>query len=130
MRLLIDTHLAIWSVEDDKRLSQAARLEMQAAEAVFVSTATIWEIAIKFALRRGRRQDMLFSAYEAIEKFEESGFELLTLEPLHVAAVGSLPLLHGDPFDRAIVAHAMVEKLALLTRDKHLAAYGDFVMVV
>lgn len=100
------------------------------AEAVFVSIATIWEIAIKFSLRRARRKDMPFSGYDAIRKFEESGFELLPIEPLQAAAVGALAFFHGDPFDRLLVAQAALEGVTLLTHDKALGGYGDFVVVV
>ncbi len=130
MRLLVDTHVAIWAVDDDKRLTSASRLLMQSADSVAVSAASIWEIAIKFALRRGRRGDMTFSAYDAMAKFDESGFDLLAIEPLHSAAVGALPRLHGDPFDRLLVAQAAVEGMTFLTRDKLLVAYGDHVVVL
>jgi len=73
---------------------------------------------------------MPFSGYHAIERFEEAGFDLLPIEPLHAAAVGALPHLHGDPFDRLLVCHALVENLTFVTHDGDLAAYGDFVLVV
>ena len=130
MRLLIDTHIAVWSVDDDPQLSAKAREVMQLASEVFYSTASIWEIAIKFALRRNRRADMTFSGYDAIKKFEATGFEQLWIDPLHAAAVSSLPLIHADPFDRLLIVRARVEGMSFLTHDKQLAAYGDFVIVV
>jgi PIN domain nuclease of toxin-antitoxin system len=121
----------VWSVDDNPLLGQKARDFMQSASGgAFVSIVTIWEIAIKFALRRERRSDLKFSGYEAIEKFEASGFDSLQIEALHAAAVGSLPHFHADPFDRLLVAQALVEGMTLLTHDSKLAAYGDFVVVV
>lgn len=130
MSLLIDTHIAVWAVEDDARLTGAARALLLSGQPIFVSTATIWEIAIKFALRRGRREEMPFSGYDAVVQFEAASFEILPLEPLHVAAVGGLPHLHADPFDRLLVCHALVERVPFVTHDMALAAYGDHVLVV
>lgn len=130
MRLLIDTHIAIWVVDDDARLTGQARQIITQAEGVFVSTASIWELSIKFSNRRNRREQMPFSGYDAIIRFEESGFELLALEPLHVAAVGSLPWHHRDPFDRLLIAHALVEGMTLMTHDRVLGQYSDRVLVV
>ncbi len=131
MRLLIDTHIAIWSVDDNPQLTSYARNIMQSASGgVFVSTVSIWEISIKFALRRKRRFDMIFSGYDAIEKFDSTGFEQLIIDPLHAAAVGSLPHIHPDPFDRLLVAQALVEGMTFMTHDATLAAYGDFVIIV
>lgn len=130
MRLLIDTHIAIWIVNDDDRLSSEARRTIIEADVIFVSTASVWELSIKFSNRRDRRSDMPFSGYHAILRFEESGFELLPLEPLHVAAVGSLPWHHRDPFDRLLIAHALVEGMTFMTHDTLLKDYGDHVLLV
>lgn len=130
MSLLIDTHIAVWAVEGDQRLSGEAADLLTSGVAVYVSAASIWEISIKFALRRARRDEMPFSGYQAMERFEEAGFELLPLEPLHVAAVGSLPHNHADPFDRMLICHALVESLTFVTHDTVLAGYGDFVRIV
>lgn len=130
MSLLIDTHIAVWAVEGDERLSKDAANLLTSGVPVFVSAASIWEISVKFALRRARRDEMPFSGYQAMERFEEAGFELLSLEPLHVAAVGSLPHVHADPFDRMLICHALVESLSFVTHDKVLAGYGDFVRLV
>jgi PIN domain nuclease of toxin-antitoxin system len=128
---LIDTHIAIWSVDDNPRLTAQARDVIESASGgVFVSTASIWEISIKFALRRKRRFDMMFSGYDAIERFDNSGFEQLLIDPLHAAAVSSLPHIHPDPFDRLLVAQAMVERMIFMTHDAKLADYGDFVLIV
>lgn len=131
MKLLLDTHIFIWTVDGDTRLSAKARdiFEDQAATA-YVSVVTIWEIASKAALAGGRRSGISFNGYRAIDLVEQSGFALLGIEPHHAAAVGSLPHYHADPFDRLLVTQAMSEGLTLLTHDERLALYGDFVTLV
>jgi PIN domain nuclease of toxin-antitoxin system len=128
MRLLLDTHVALWAITDDPRLSSAAGdLIADPANTIVVSAASIWEIAIKRAIARG---DMPVSASEAIEWFANSGYLLLDISPLHAAAVESLPAIHNDPFDRLLVAQALVEPLRLLTRDRLVAAYSDTTIMV
>jgi PIN domain nuclease of toxin-antitoxin system len=128
MRLLLDTPVALWAITDDPRLSAPARkLIADPANAVMVSAASLWEIAIKHALARG---DMPISAMDAIGWFTESGYRLLDISPLHAAAVETLPALHNDPFDRLLVAQALAEPLRLLTRDRLVARYSDTIIVV
>jgi PIN domain nuclease of toxin-antitoxin system len=103
---------------------------MTDAEAVFVSAVTIWEIVIKHALGRSGRSRMPFSGVEAIAEFRAAGFEFLNITPEHTAAVGELRDLHGDPFDRLLIAQAMSEPLILLTHDRAVAAYGDTIVLV
>jgi PIN domain nuclease of toxin-antitoxin system len=91
---------------DSPRLSKVARgLLTDASASVWVSAASIWEIAIKHSLGRG---DMPVSASDASRYFLESGYRLLAIEPEHAAAVETLPLHHHDPFDRILVAQALV----------------------
>ena len=87
----------------------------------FVSAVTIWEIAIKYRL--GRR-DTPFSSHEAIGHFQSAGFSLLDVTAAHAAFVERLPLLHGDPFDRLMIAQAIFENMQLVTYDRHLSRYG------
>ena len=131
MSFLIDTHIAVWIVDDSPMLSRQARVALQGARSdYFVSAASIWEIAIKYMLRRGTNRDMRISGFEAIAKFEASGFEILAISALHAAEAGALPLQHVDPFDRLMVAQAQLEGMRLLTHDSKLLAYGDFVELV
>lgn len=95
-----------------------------------ISAVTIWEIAIKFALGPNRRDPMPFSGTEARTKFEGAGYSILSITAAHAAAVDELPPLHGDPFDRMLVAQARVEGMTLLTRDARLREYGGSVMMV
>lgn len=127
MRVLLDTHIALWAVTGSARLSAlASRLVMQADE-VFVSAASVWEIAIKHALGRG---DMPVSAAQALQAFSDAGYTMLPVQAAHAARVEQLPSLHADPFDRLLVAQALSEPLTLLTRDTLVAAYSDAVVLV
>ena len=128
MRLLLDTHVALWAIVDDARLpAQARSLIASPANAVWVSAVNVWEIAIKRALARG---DMPVSAEEARRYFSEAGFDMLAITAEHAAAVEALPPIHADPFDRLLVAQAMTEPLRLLTHDATVARYSDAIMWV
>ena len=116
MRLLLDTHVLIWW-DEGARLSRDARSAIEDAEQVYVSAVSGWEIAIKTALGRLRP---LRSVAEAIE---DSGFEELPVRLRHAAALATLPTHHRDPFDRILVAQALVDGLTLITRDVALDAY-------
>lgn len=130
MNLLLDTHIAIWAVADDPRLSAAARaLILDPAAQLTVSTASLWEIAIKFALQCGA-DPMPISAAEAFRHFQASGYRIAPVTPAHVLALETLPRHHDDPFDRLLVATAMAEPYRLITHDARLAAYGPLVTMV
>ena len=124
--MLLDTHVALWTVLDDKRLSRRSRdLISDLNNAVFVSVISLWEIAIKFARRRGSLNDMPVSAAEALDHFNRAGYHILAVSDGHALAVGDLPALHRDPFDRMLIAQARFEPLRLLTADRAVAAYGE-----
>ena len=128
MNLLLDTHVALWAITDDPRLSAKARaLILTPRATVWVSVASLWEIAIKHGLARG---DMPVSADTAGDCFRQAGYRLLSIEPEHVIAVGDLPRIHQDPFDRLLVAQALVEPMRLLTHDASVARYSDAIMLV
>jgi PIN domain nuclease of toxin-antitoxin system len=131
VRVLLDTHIAIWAINDDPKLSVAARNIINDANAVIlVSTVTIWEISIKHALGQKRKDAVPFTGGAALKIFRQYDFEMMDIVPEHAEMVDELDLIHGDPFDRMLIAQAMHEGLTLLTHDKKLANYGDFVMVV
>jgi PIN domain nuclease of toxin-antitoxin system len=131
VKLLLDTHIALWAIAQRARLAeQAAALIADSDNRVHVSAVTLWEIAIKHALRRGAADDMPISATEAKGYFEAAGFELLAVTPEEAAGVDRLPGLHGDPFDRLLVAQALHEPLRLVTHDRRVAAYSpNFILV-
>lgn len=130
MNLLLDTHIAIWAIVDDPRLSASARaLLLDPAARIHVSLASLWEIAIKRALNRGADR-MPLSAADALGYFRASGFILVPVSAPHVLAVEGLPHHHDDPFDRLLVATAQAEPFRFLTHDARLAAYGAMVTLV
>jgi PIN domain nuclease of toxin-antitoxin system len=131
MRLLLDTHIALWAIADHRNLSaKARRLIDDPDNQIVVSTASIWEIAIKHALARGGPNDMPISGREALGYFRDAGFEVLDISAAHTVAVETLAPLHADPFDRMLVAQAMTVPLRLLTHDPRVAAYSDSVITV
>jgi PIN domain nuclease of toxin-antitoxin system len=127
MRILLDTHVFIWAVTDDPRLTPAARGLIEAADSVYVSAASIWEIAIKSVLGK-----IDADAEEMAQAITESGFVELSVSTAHAAQVGKLPLLnnHKDPFDRLLVAQSMTEPLVLLSADAKVLAYGGLARAV
>jgi PIN domain nuclease of toxin-antitoxin system len=130
MRLLLDTHIALWTVTDSPRLPGRVRELVSSADAtLFVSLVSLWEIAIKFARRRGLPTDMPISAANMMSLLAGARCELLQIAPAHVLELEALPLLHGDPFDRMLVAQARAEPLRLITVDGRLADYGRAVEV-
>jgi len=128
VRVLLDTHIALWAVTDSPQLPGVAREIITApANEVWVSAVSIWEIAIKHALGRG---GMPISGSEAVHWFTLSGYRDVPISSSHAAAVDALPPIHGDPFDRMLVAQAQMEPFRLITHDEVIARYSDVVMVV
>lgn len=128
MNLLLDTHVALWAITDSPKLSQKARDLIQATTTtVWVSAASVWEIAIKRALGRG---DMPVSSQDAVRYFKESGYRFLSIDVEHAVAVESLPAHHQDPFDRILVAQALIEPMRLMTHDALVALYSDTVIEI
>lgn len=131
MRLLLDTHIALWSLTDDTRLSDKARaLILDPANQVCVSAVTLWEIAIKHGLDRTGPNAMPVSAQEAQTLFTASGYALIPITPEETVLVGALPKIHADPFDRLLAAQAMAGGLQLLTHDATLAQYHAGIVLV
>lgn len=123
MRLLLDTHVFLWVVSDHRRLTRAARDLLDAADDVFVSAASIWEIAIKRALGRIDVEPGVLA-----DAIGFSGMTPLPVTAAHAAEVARLPDRHRDPFDRMLVAQAICEPLRLVTADAALAGYSDVVL--
>lgn len=125
MRLLLDTHIFLWAVADSTLLRSSARRWIESADEVFVSAASIWEIAIKARLGKiDADPDELEAAIAA------SGFSELPVRARHAKGVVALPLHHADPFDRLLVAQAIAEPMWLLTADAALAPYSQLVLMV
>ncbi len=124
MRVLLDTHLLLWALGSPSKLSAASRKQIESAE-VFVSAASIWEISIKRSL--GKLQA---DPREVVAAIAPAGFALLPITGDHAAKIVELPALHKDPFDRVLIAQALIEPMILLTNDEGLRGYGSFVKLV
>jgi PIN domain nuclease of toxin-antitoxin system len=124
-KTLLDTHVFLWSVTGSRLLTRAARDSLSRADAVYVSAASIWEIAIKTRLGKldGDAQAMA-------ETIEPSGLIELPVTARHAAGAAKLPLHPTDPFDRLLIAQALAEPLRLVTADPALAAYGANIEVL
>lgn len=122
MRLLLDTHAFLWFVLDEPQLSATARvLIADPSNEIDVSPATYWEIAIKIRLDKYKLPDSFQEFME--QQIAINRFNILPIEPRHVAPLTTLPLHHKDPFDRLLVAQAMVEQIPLVSNDSVLDAY-------
>jgi PIN domain nuclease of toxin-antitoxin system len=127
VRLLLDTHFAFWWQTGDPRVTEEVRNVVEAADEVFVSSVSLWELTIKAGLGKVRIDLSAFA-----EQVESMGFTWLPIENAHIL---KLPVLrtfddHRDPFDRLLVAQSMSEPLILLTVDGKLARYGSTVRVI
>ena len=125
MKLLLDTPVFLWTVTGHAALKPAARKLISAAEAVYVSAASIWEIAVK--ARLGKIEGDPAALASAID---DSGLIELPVTARHAAAVARPPLHHTDPFDRLFIAQALTEPLRLVTADRALAVYGPNIDVI
>jgi len=128
MRLLLDTQIALWGLTNDDRLTDTAKkLILEPENGIFISVASLWEIAIKYSLSRG---DMPVSSSRAYALFLSAGYQILAVQAAHTSAVETLPTIHNDPFDRILVAQALSEPMRLVTHDRTVAQYSDCIIFV
>lgn len=127
MRILLDTNIFLWCILDDPKLTKTARGIITKADAIYVSSASIWEIAIKKSLGKIDTANRLDTLSEAIQA---SGFLELPITSQHASGVSTLDQIHKDPFDRILIAQAISEPLNFLTADTLLAAYSPLVKVI
>jgi PIN domain nuclease of toxin-antitoxin system len=125
MRLLLDTNVLLWTLAGSPKIQPVSQLILAPENEVFVSTASLWEIAIKTGI--GKLTADLTEIRQAVTA---SGFCELSIRGEHVETVATLPMHHKDPFDRMIVAQAMTEPMRLLTGDRLLAVYTELVHLV
>ena len=119
MNILLDTHILLWWLADNKALSKKGRsLISDEKNMIFVSAATAWEIIIKKALGKLTAPDNLKEA------LLENNFKDLSMTLAHTEAIKNLPLIHHDPFDRMLIAQAKCESLTLLTADEKFGQYN------
>lgn len=128
MNLLLDTHILLWSASNDRMMSEAAdALIRDPGNRLWFSAASIWEVAIKRALDR---PDFRTDPGVLRAGLLANGYEELAIEGRHILSLATLPSLHGDPFDRILIAQAMAEGMRLVTVDARVAAYGGPVLRV
>ena len=118
MKLLLDTHVFLWWLDDDPKLGPKARSAIEKPDNfVFVSAATAWEIAVK------RANDKLEAPGDIAGWIEQSAFSDLPIEVEHAVASAELPKYHNDPFDRLLVAQAQIEGMTLVASDDEIDKY-------
>jgi len=125
MKLLIDTHVYLWWLQDSPKLSEKARAQIQGATEVYVSSASIWEATIKASIGK-----LSVDVEQLVAEISRSGFQELPITAAHAATVARLPDIHKDPFDRILIAQAMSEPLRFLTADAILSGYSELVEIV
>jgi PIN domain nuclease of toxin-antitoxin system len=119
LRLLLDTHALLALLSSDYPLSSQAEEAMERTDTqLLVSVVSVWEIAIKRAIGK------LEAPEDLLARISETETEMLRITARHANATGELPLHHGDPFDRLLIAQAKLEGCAILTRDRAFAAYS------
>jgi PIN domain nuclease of toxin-antitoxin system len=122
LKYLLDTHALLWIVSGDSRLSKKARsVYLDEANAIFASMATIWELAVKISLKKmeitGGLSDFV------TEHVHGNSMELLPIQLAHCCQLQTLAFHHRDPFDRMIIAQAIVERLTIISADKEFDPY-------
>ena len=118
MNVLLDTHILLWWLKEDKKLSSLHRNTISdSANVCFISAATIWEISIKSKLGKLKITD------NYVSELREEGFLELPISWDHAARIKNLPLIHTDPFDRMLIAQAQIEELVLATVDERIKQY-------
>lgn len=127
MRLLLDTQLAIWWLISGKSISTDIKQFVQNAEAVFISRASLWEMAIKIGLGKLNIDLPLF-----VQESEASGFQWLDIKNEHILNLAALTVYedHKDPFDRLLIAQSLYEPMIFVTADAKLKRYGDQVRII
>jgi PIN domain nuclease of toxin-antitoxin system len=125
MHLLLDTHVFLWYVKGDRRLSKAARSKIVQASEVYVSSVSIWEATIKIQLKK-----LDCDVEQLVEAIGDSDFLELPISVRHAATLARLSDVHRDPFDRMLIAQAISEPLTFLTADAMLQSYSDLVQLI
>lgn len=120
--VLLDTHIVLWAFDGDARLSHNYRSILTSDRTLYVSAASVWEMAIKISLGKLRAFDDLTGT------LRRAGYEILAVSSEHAEVVARLPLHHRDPFDRLLIAQAIVEGLPVMTADPAFRLY-DVVVV-
>ena len=122
MRILLDTHIALWVFAGDKRINSVSNVILSNETEIFISAASWWELAIKIGLGKldADLKELRWAA-------KESGFIELPVKGEHTEALLQLPPIHKDPFDRLLVAQAITEPMKLITADNKLSDYSELI---
>ena len=121
MKYLLDTHTALWALEEKEKLSQAVRVLMDDVSVpLCISTVSVWEIAIKTSIGN---LDFAGGSDSFLEKMQQNGVEILCLKSSHIKFVETIPFHHRDPFDRMLISIALAEELTILTADENIQKY-------
>lgn len=117
---ILDTHTLIWFLNGDKQLSKSARAAIEKeSNDKYVSVASLWEMAIKISLKK-----LEFTAFpDLANMIAENGFEILPITFEHTLKLAELDFIHGDPFDRILIAQCIVEHLAIISKDSNIEKY-------
>ncbi|MBR5940546.1 MAG: type II toxin-antitoxin system VapC family toxin [Neisseriaceae bacterium] len=128
MKYLLDTHIALWLLTDNKQLTQKARqIILSPNHRIYASVATLWEVAIK---HKKYPDDMPLTSRTMAQLLRQSNVLLLPIKLEHITATETLPDIHKDPFDRLLIAQAVSEPMRFLTHDEKLVKYSELVEFV
>ena len=123
MKILVDSHVFLWAISGDARLSKPHRTHfLDDGNDLFLSVASVWEILIKAGL--GRLPLPKPAAAYLAKQMEQNRVSMLSIRAAHLEALEMLPPLHRDPFDRMLVAQALAERMPILSVDKGIKKYG------
>lgn len=125
MRILLDTHVLLWTLADAPQINKIRGLILSNETEIYISTASWWELAIKIGIGK---IDIKLDIVRAAAT--DSGFIDLPVLGTHTQTLLSLPMLHRDPFDRMLIAQAICEPMRLITNDNALSAYSDLVEMI
>ncbi len=126
MKILLDTHILLWALVGDQRLSKkGAKLISDPQNEVLVSAVSLWEVGIKHSLGR-----ITVSPECLIEAIASTGFDQLAVTFDHCVTVSRLPIIHRDPFDRMLVAQSLSVPAILMTHDQTMSKYGSTILLV
>ena len=121
MDILLDTCSVLWFLNGDEKMPISAReIILNTENTIYVSVASLWEVAIKLSIEK---LDFNNGIDGFIEALEVEDFLLLDITPAHITAVASLPFIHRDPFDRMLIAQAMEENMPIMTVDAEILKY-------
>ena len=121
MKILLDTHILLWFLTgDEKLLTKERQVIEDKVNTVWVSIASLWEIAIKYDL--GKLQ-LKYGVIGLLNQVEKNGIKILPIEPAHILKLSGLQQIHRDPFDRIIIAQSLQEDLVIISHDEFIAQY-------